>query len=126
MPLPLNRRCSGLNVALRVMLSFFSAFLLFGALPDALVLLCWGEVSTTTLRTLLIIDRTLDGFIIFPFLAGCFTLAWIWPSLTQSVAEVGLRNSMPPLNRRFAMKIARVPALLLLISIGVTIGKASV
>lgn len=126
LPLPIARNCSDLNVALRVALVMFSMFLLAGALPDALILLSWGEVSIPTLRNMLIIDRTLDGLIIFPFLAGCFVLSWVWPSLTQSVAEIGVRNSMPPLNRRMVIKIARVPALLLLISVGVTIGKASV
>lgn len=117
-------RRSDLNFALRTALISFCVFILFGATPDALILLLWGEIEQDTLGTLMTLDRLFDGVIIVPFLLGAGILAWSRQSLQQATAEVR-RNLLPPFTWRAVAAFARIPVVIIIIAAGVTLGKAT-
>lgn len=107
----------------RTIISCFLATILLGALPDTLVLFFWGEASTQTMEWLFLIDRAGDGLTIVPFLSAAMLSAWG----IQAIPQALIREARVQLRRpgwdtvKDKLKIA---AVVLAISIGVTIAKA--
>lgn len=97
--------------------------ILFGALPDVLILFFWGEASVTTMDNLFLADRLLDGLTIFPFLTASLLSAWasqVIPQQLFGAATIALQRP------RWWMIRERLKVVLfvLAIAVGVTIGKA--
>jgi hypothetical protein len=99
-------------------------------LPDALWMLAWGEVSDRTIRILLAVDLWSDGVALVPFLTATLFWAWGRQVIPQRLAS---GPAVPPSDRvkrrlpwDVILKNARIVLIVLLIAIGVTIGKASV
>ena len=114
---------SELYKALRAAVGCYSVFLLFGALPDVLYLLLWGEVSIETLGHVMVLDRLFDGLILAPFLVATGLVIWAAPSVQQAVAQEG-RALLPHVGWVRVRAWIRVPAAVVIIATGVTIGKA--
>lgn len=103
----------------------FLLFVVMRALPDALWMLAWGEVEQETIETLLRVDLIFDGLAVIPlFLAACF---WAWGRqvIPQKLVEgrMAIVSGHPPW--QLILKNARIIAVVLVISLLVTIGKAS-
>jgi hypothetical protein len=100
-------------------------FVAMRALPDALWMLAWGEVSDQTIRFLIKLDLVADGFALIPF--GVAVLCWAWgrqaiPQILSQITVAGVGGG--PL-REIIFRNGRIVLVVLLIAIGVTIGKAS-
>lgn len=100
----------------------FMAFL--GTTPDVFILLTWGEAGAPTLEILYLLDRVCDGLIMFPFLNATFLMIRTRQALQQQLAKAA---DIPLGAFQWAMlrQNAKVFVIVLLIAIGVTIGKAS-
>lgn len=103
----------------------FLTFVVMRAMPDALWMLAWGEVSLPTIEFMLRLDLVADGLSIIPlFLATC---CWAWGRqvIPQKLAEgrTAVVSGHPPW--QLILKNARIVAVVLVISLLVTIGKAS-
>ncbi len=96
-----------------------------GAAPDVVFLMAWGEATAGSMDIILLIDRIGDGLTVLPFLWAIWSLAWAAQSLPQSMAfraaQIPMVKPRLPLFRD-KLKIA---AIVLVIAVGVTIGKAS-
>jgi hypothetical protein len=95
------------------------------ALPDAVWMLAWGEVSEPTIRHMLTVDLLMDGVAVVPLLAA--VLCWCWgrqviPHLLVEELRAGVIGGPPG---DILWKNGRVVLVVLLIAIGVTIGKAT-
>lgn len=107
----------------RLIVSGFLLTILFGALPDVIVLLAWGEASDATMMTLFQLDRFFDGMTVFP-LAVSFGL--------QSVAAQAVEHRLfiEPAPVRLTMRWSalkekvKIGGLVLCIAVGVTLYKA--
>lgn len=108
----------------RLIIAGFLLTILCGALPDVLVLFFWREASTGTMETLFTIDRIGDGLTLLPFLLSAVLSAWGIQVIPQQL----LRETRVTLRRpgwdtvRDKLKIV---AVVLIISAGVTLAKAS-
>lgn len=107
----------------RMIVSGFLLTILFGALPDVLVLLFWGEAADRTMEALFLIDRVLDGALLFPFLWSIAMLAYAYQAIPQTLvrnAGVGLAR---PTWQMVRDKLKIIGAVLVL-AVGVTLAKA--
>lgn len=108
----------------RAIVSCFLAALILRAGPDALVMYAWGEGSVETMTILFALDRYLDTLALLPVLLALAMLAWA----AQAIPQQLIRNAHVALARprwsTFAEKL-KIVSLVLLIAVGVTIGKAS-
>jgi hypothetical protein len=100
-------------------------FVVMRTLPDALWMLAWGEVSEPTIRFLLQFDLLSDGVSLAPFAVA--VVCWAWgrqaiPQILSAISMVGVTGG--PI-RETIFRNARIVLVVLLIAIGVTIGKAS-
>lgn len=114
--------------ALEVWRAFVIGVLLFivmRALPDALWMLLWGEVSERTIRFLLRVDLLLDGFALLPFFFAIICWAWGRQVIPQKLIDTS-QVQMPRLTGAAIWQNTRIVVLVLLIAVGVTLGKASV
>lgn len=100
-------------------------FVVMRALPDALWMLAWGEVPESTIRVLLAVDLVSDGAAIFPLFFS--VLCWCWGrQVISQMLVVEVRAGVtggPPWPTIW--KNARIVLVVLVIAIGVTIGKAT-
>lgn len=118
-PLP---HWSLLNVH-RLILGCLYLTVLFGASPDVLVLLLWGEASERTMELLFLLDRLFDTATIVPFLYSAALSAWAAQAIPQKlISEVNVQLAPP--QWEMIKGPARIAALVSLISAGVTVGKA--
>lgn len=121
--LPVSRK-SVLGAFRSIVISFLlMAFL--GVTPDVFILLTWGEAGAPTIELLYLLDRICDGLVMFPFLNALWLLARTRQALPQQLAKV---IEIPLGNFQWSMlrQNAKIFAVVLLIAIGVTLGKASV
>jgi hypothetical protein len=117
-------RWSALNIY-RGLISSLLTFVVLRALPDAVWMLAWGEVSEPTIRHMLTVDLLMDGVAVVPLLAA--VLCWCWgrqviPHLLVEELRAGVIGGPPG---DILWKNGRVVLVVLLIAIGVTIGKAT-
>lgn len=100
-------------------------FVVMRALPDAVWMLAWGEVSERTIRFLLATDLVMDGLALFPlFLA---VMCWCWgrqviPQMLVIETRAGVTGGPP---WAVLWKNGRIILVVLVIAVGVTIGKAA-
>jgi len=105
-------------------LGFFT-FVVMRTLPDALWMLMWGEVHTPTIKFLLMLDMVADGFSIFPLLYATMMWAYGRQVIPQKLAEgvaIAVSGKAP---WDVILKNLRIVAVVIVISLLVTIGKAS-
>lgn len=100
-------------------------FVVMRALPDAVWMLAWGEVSESTIRFLLMADLIMDGLALGPLLIA--TMCWCWsrqviPQMLIAEARAGVTGG-PPWD--VLWKNGRIILVVLVIAVGVTIGKAA-
>lgn len=98
--------------------------ILFGAVGDVAVMLSWGEVTQATMEMLLQTDRILDAMTIIPFLAAVAIAAWSDQAIPAQLCYPEPRPVKPPKWARVKGSV-RILALIAIISMGVTIGKAT-
>lgn len=107
----------------RLIASGFLLTIIFGALPDVLVLLAWGEASDTTMWALFQLDRFFDGMTLLPFLASI----WIGAQASQAV-DHRLALDPAPMRLNFSWGLIKdkikIGGLVLCIAVGVTLYKA--
>ena len=108
----------------RMIIVCFLTTVLFGAVPDVLFLMCWGEASTETLDTVLLFDRIFDGLTLVPFAAASFLSAWSSQALPQQLTKAAEIPIAPPTWRMVRERI-KIFMLVLAIALMATIGKAS-
>lgn len=96
--------------------------IIFLALPDAAVMLVWGEVSTDVMEALMMLDRSFDGLTIVPFLVAVLTLARTEDQLVYQLIRqpppAMLWSTWPAVRHQVAFI-----SLVALLAIGVTFGK---
>lgn len=100
------------------------SFVVMRALPDALWMLAWGEVSEPTIRFMLAVDLWMDGVAVFPFFFSVMCWAWGRQIIPQRLL-IGLDTGIygrPPWN--LIWRNGRIVIAVLVIAILVTIGKA--
>lgn len=100
-------------------------FVVMRALPDALWMLAWGEVPEPTIRFLLATDLVMDGLALFPLFFA--VLCWCWGrQVICQLLVVEVRAGVsggPPWETIW--KNGRIVLVVMIIAIGVTIGKAA-
>ena len=107
----------------RLIITGFLVTILLGALPDVLVLYSWGEASRETMERLFMIDRIGDGLTVAPFVTAVVLSAWGLQVLPQQL----VRETRVLLQRPRWETVkgpAKIAAMVLIISIGVTVAKA--
>lgn len=100
-------------------------FVVMRSLPDALWMLAWGEVSETTIRFLLSLDLVSDGLALVPLFTA--VMCWCWgrqviPQMLIVEVKAGVSGGPP---WEVLWKNGRIVLIVLVIAVGVTIGKAS-
>jgi hypothetical protein len=100
-------------------------FVVMRTLPDAIWMLAWGEVGEQAIRVLLSIDLWADGLALAPLSLSVVCWAWGRQVIPQQLLnEEGSRPvRRPPWSTIW--KNGRIVLVVLVIAIGVTIGKAS-
>lgn len=99
-------------------------FIVMRALPDALWMLLWGEVSEPVIRLLLRLDLLFDGFALAPFFFAIVCWGWGRQVVPQKLVDES-RLQMPRLSLAMIWQNTKIVLLVLAIAAGVTIGKAS-
>lgn len=123
-PAPPSPPLTVLSAFQRIVISFLlMAFL--AVTPDVFILLTWGEAGAPTLELLYLLDRLCDGLVMFPFLTALWLLARTRQALPQQLAKA-IEIPLGPFRWATLRDKAKVIAVVLLIAIGVTVGKASV
>lgn len=104
------------------------AFVVLRTLPDAIWMLAWGEVSDAHIRMLLALDLVCDGVAIIPLMLSTFCWAWGRQIIPQLLIDKN--NDLHPSPRKWPwdaiFRNGRIALMVMIIAIGVTIGKASV
>lgn len=100
------------------------AFIVMRALPDALWMLAWGEVSEWTIRFLLAFDLWMDGMALFPLMMAIICWAWGRQIIPQKLIEGNAGVIAGRLPWGMIANNAKIVLVVLLIAVGVTIGKA--
>lgn len=109
----------------RVMIMSLLTCIVMRAAPDAIWMLAWGEVPESAIRFLLSCDLILDGLALVPL---CLALVcWaagrqVLPQLLISDLRAGVTGA-PPWD--IIWKNGRIILVVLVIAVGVTLGKAS-
>ena len=100
-------------------------FIVMRCLPDALWMLAWGEVSEPTIRAMLALDLWADGVALVPFFISIICWAWGRQVIPHRLMNGdGLKGARRP-SWSTIWKNGRIVLVVLLIAVGVTIGKAS-
>lgn len=102
----------------------FLLTLVMRAVPDALWLLAWGEASKGTMEGLFILDWWGDVLALFPAISALGLLAWSGQAIDQRLADVSHVPLAKPKWEQ-ARQYVFIFLLVLMLGIGVTIGKAS-
>jgi hypothetical protein len=95
-----------------------------GTTPDVFILMTWGEAGAPTLEILYLLDRVCDGLVMFPFLNAMFLMLRTRQALQQQLAKA-VDIPLGPFRWVHLRQNAKVFVIVLLIAIGVTIGKAN-
>lgn len=95
-----------------------------GATPDVFILMTWGEGGAPTLELLYLLDRVCDGLCVFPFLNATFLMIRTRQAMQQQLAKAA-DIPLGPFRWAQLRQNAKVFVIVLLIAIGVTLGKAS-
>lgn len=113
-----------LGRVLRTVVGCLLTTILMGAFPDVLILLAWGEASDSTMEVLFLIDRLLDGTLMYPALWAIGLIV----SAGQAVEHV---LSVDPKQATFRVTWSdvrqrlKLVAVVSLIAVGVTVAKWS-
>jgi hypothetical protein len=100
-------------------------FVVMRALPDAIWMLAWGEVSDSTIRTILACSLVSHGLATIPLIFAVLCSGMgrqVIPQMLVVEARAGVTGGPPW--QHFYRK-GRIVLVVLVIAIGVTIGKAS-
>lgn len=109
----------------RIVVAGFLLTIVFGALPDVLVLLAWGEASDATMFILFSLDRVFDALTLIPFLGSIFVSLRAAGVVDHRLAVEPLAISLKPTWGMIRDKL-KIAALVLLIAVGVTAYKTGV
>lgn len=93
--------------------------------PDVLIMLLWGEASQTTLVDLFLLDRMCDGLALFPFITAMTIGAWLAQVVPQKLISNVHQDEVKPPNWQALIPTVRIASVVMLIALGVTMGKAS-
>jgi hypothetical protein len=95
-----------------------------GATPDVFILLTWGEAGAPMIEILYLIDRLGDGLCMVPFLNALWLMVRTREALPQQLAKV-VDIPLGPFRWTRLGQNLQIFIIVLLIAIGVTLGKAS-
>lgn len=99
--------------------------LLVRVLPDAVVMLAWGEASSETMTILFGIDRYLDGLAIIPFIFSSLLLVWSSQAIPDGLMAEA-QNRLAPPRWEMLRNRGKIALVVLVIAVGVTLGKAGI
>lgn len=121
---PGHRAWSPLFLYRSTIISLLS-FVVMRSLPDAVWMLAWGEVPERVIRFLLVLDLVFDGLALIPLFTA--VLCWCWgrqviPQMLITDLKHGVTGPPP---WEVIWRNGRVILIVMVIAIGVTIGKAS-
>lgn len=100
----------------------FAVTILLGTLPDALILLAWGEMPVEHLRVLMLVDRFADGLTLAPFFISDFLTERNSANLLRLSHVPGLHLTLASDRGNVRSGLATT-ALIAVIALGVTVGK---
>lgn len=109
----------------RLIVSGLLMTILFGALPDVVVMLAWGEAEDPTMWLFLQIDRVFDGLTLAPFTIAIYVAVRAAQAVDHRLAVDNLQISLRPSWSTLRDKL-KILGLVLLIAIGVTLYKAHI
>lgn len=107
----------------RLIVSGFLLTIIFGALPDVLTLLAWGEASDDTMWNLFLIDRAFDGAASLPFLGAIFVSIRAGGSVAHVLGRDPIQIELRPTKGMVRDKL-KIMGAVLCIAVGVTFYKA--
>lgn len=107
----------------RLIVSGLLLTIVFGALPDVLSLLAWGEASDEVMWTLFEIDRLGDGLASLPFLFSVFVAVRAGPNVEHLLGRNPIKVSLRPTWGMVHDKL-KIVGVVLCIAAGVTFYKA--
>lgn len=94
-----------------------------GAAPDVMVLFAWGEGSERTMEVLFLLDRLCDAATIVPFAAASALATW-QAQASDHLLRQARASLLPAPSWRTFRDRAKISGAVLVIAVGVTIGKA--
>jgi hypothetical protein len=100
----------------------FAVTILLGTLPDALILLAWGEINPADLRALMLVDRFADGLTVVPFFISDFLTERNSASMLRLSERQDLHLTLASDRGNVRSGLATT-ALIAIIALGVTVGK---
>lgn len=98
-------------------------FIVMRALPDAVWMLLWGEVEIRTIEMMLLLDLYCDGLALVPLFFAILCWAWGRQSIPQSLLSERGGGRMAPPTWQMIGRNGMIVVLVLVISVGVTVGK---
>lgn len=107
----------------RVIVSGFLLTIIFGAAPDVLTMLAWGEASDQTMWTLFQIDRAFDGLLLLPFLLSVFVTIRAGMPVDHLLGRDPVKVTLRPTWGMVRDKL-KIMGAVLCIAVGVTFYKA--
>jgi hypothetical protein len=107
----------------RLLVSGLLLTIVFGAMPDVLVLLAWGEASDNTMWLLFEIDRAMDGAASLPFLFFVILSIRAAPVVDHVIGIDPVKVSLRPTWGMVRDKL-KIVGMVLCIAAGVTFYKA--
>ncbi|HVJ03811.1 MAG TPA: hypothetical protein VM662_16660 [Sphingomonas sp.] len=107
----------------RVIVSGLLLTIIFGALPDVVVLLAWGEATERTMWILFELDRLFDGLTLLPFMVSTFVSVRAGPAVDHIIGLDPIKVSLRPTWGMVRDKL-KIMGAVLCISVGVTFYKA--
>lgn len=113
-----------LGRVLRVVIGSLLLTIFMGAFPDVLILLAWGEASDRTIEILFLVDRLLDGTLMYPFLLAITLIVSAGQSVEHVLSVDPMQASFRLLWSDLKQKLKLIPVVLL-IAVGVTVAKWS-
>lgn len=107
----------------RIVASLLTVIFL-GATPDVFILMTWGEGGAPMIEILYLLDRLADGLCAIPFLNALWLMVRTRQALPQQLAKA-VDIPLAPFRWTHLQQNLKIFVIVLLIAIGVTLGKAS-
>jgi hypothetical protein len=107
----------------RIILSGLMLTIVMGALPDAVFLMAWGEVSNGTINAILAVDRACDGVLIVPAMVSVMFLVVSGQGMEHRLHFNAVHRPFKPTWSLIRDKL-KIAGVVLLIAVGVTYAKS--
>ena len=92
---------------------------------DAIVLLTWGEIGAPAMTAIFLANYIANGVATIPFVGAMLLWCWAFQSIPQQLAKAA-DVPMPHISWRLMRDKMKIAGVVLVIAVGVTLGKAGV